>query len=341
MPTDPSHHESNNPVTVAEFLRELGLKQYLVAFERENITTVVMPHLTEDDLRELGVNSLGHRRLILARAAALQSVPSSQPTTSETGVTDTDATTPTTRPRSDGSQTDSPDHGGADLTHKRKRPNPVAVVAAGVMLVAVFLPWAVFHGETHVQVPWWDSLSPPGGVDERFAGSISIAGIETLGGYGGWPLLTSLLALFLAWLRSRWALVVVLMGAANFLMFAAGMEEMSFKAEGPYTTVSGDWSLGLGGTLFAVGLVFYAAAALSHFNKRSSTSSGSGDYSDGSTSGPVQADHELGTSPAGGGVAVGVQYDENAGPNVKLIRVIVIVVLVLVVFLGFLGRLEG
>jgi class 3 adenylate cyclase len=57
---------------VAEWLRGLGLEQYVTAFRENEIGERVLPSLTADDLKELGVNLIGHRRLLLDAIAALR-----------------------------------------------------------------------------------------------------------------------------------------------------------------------------------------------------------------------------------------------------------------------------
>ena len=57
---------------VAEWLRGLGLEQYATAFRENDIGERVLPSLTADDLKELGVNLIGHRRLMLDGIAALR-----------------------------------------------------------------------------------------------------------------------------------------------------------------------------------------------------------------------------------------------------------------------------
>src|SRR3954447_13592481 len=59
-------------VDVGAWLRELGLDQYEQAFRDNDIDTRVLPGLTADDLKEIGVVSVGHRRLLLQAIAALQ-----------------------------------------------------------------------------------------------------------------------------------------------------------------------------------------------------------------------------------------------------------------------------
>jgi class 3 adenylate cyclase/predicted ATPase len=58
-------------VDIGAWLRQLGLERYEQAFRDHDITSAVLPELTDQDLNDLGV-SLGHRRLLLKaiRAAA-------------------------------------------------------------------------------------------------------------------------------------------------------------------------------------------------------------------------------------------------------------------------------
>src|SRR5215467_13414579 len=56
---------------VAEWLRGLGLEQYVPAFRDNDIDREVLRRLTAEDLRELGVGSIGHRRRLLDAIAAL------------------------------------------------------------------------------------------------------------------------------------------------------------------------------------------------------------------------------------------------------------------------------
>src|SRR5580692_2816974 len=57
---------------VGDFLRELGLQQYEPAFRDNGIDIRVLPKLTAEDLKDLGVAMVGHRRLLLEAMAALQ-----------------------------------------------------------------------------------------------------------------------------------------------------------------------------------------------------------------------------------------------------------------------------
>ena len=68
---------------VAEWLRGLGLEQYAPAFRDNDIDGEVLRQLTGEDLRELGVASVGHRRRLLDAVAALgnaQPPPTASPT---------------------------------------------------------------------------------------------------------------------------------------------------------------------------------------------------------------------------------------------------------------------
>ena len=50
---------------IAEWLEKLGLEQYAKLFANNDIDVSVLPHLSDHDLKDLGV-SLGHRRKIFA-----------------------------------------------------------------------------------------------------------------------------------------------------------------------------------------------------------------------------------------------------------------------------------
>ena len=49
---------------IAEWLETLGLGQYAQRFAENDITLAILPELTDQDLKELGVISLGHRRTL-------------------------------------------------------------------------------------------------------------------------------------------------------------------------------------------------------------------------------------------------------------------------------------
>ncbi len=56
---------------VAEWLRELGLEEYEPAFRANAIDARVLPSLTAEDLKDLGIGLVGHRRRLLDAIAAL------------------------------------------------------------------------------------------------------------------------------------------------------------------------------------------------------------------------------------------------------------------------------
>ena len=56
--------------TIEDWLSKLGLGKYVEAFVQNDVDLRALPHVTEPDLKELGV-SLGHRKIILAAIAGL------------------------------------------------------------------------------------------------------------------------------------------------------------------------------------------------------------------------------------------------------------------------------
>ncbi len=56
---------------VVAWLRGLGLERYAPAFRDNDVDDEVLPELTSDDLISIGVNSVGHRRKLLAAIAGL------------------------------------------------------------------------------------------------------------------------------------------------------------------------------------------------------------------------------------------------------------------------------
>jgi SAM domain (Sterile alpha motif) len=58
---------------VVVWLRSLGLGQYETAFRENEISEKVLPSLTAEDLKEIGVGPVGHRRILLEAIAALRS----------------------------------------------------------------------------------------------------------------------------------------------------------------------------------------------------------------------------------------------------------------------------
>jgi class 3 adenylate cyclase/predicted ATPase len=68
MPGDP---EFGAP-SWTSWLRSLGLERYEAAFRANEINETVLPNLTAEDLKELGIAALGHRRKLLDAIAALR-----------------------------------------------------------------------------------------------------------------------------------------------------------------------------------------------------------------------------------------------------------------------------
>src|SRR5271167_4750762 len=60
---------------VTEWLRSLGFEQYATAFVENHIRPELLPSLTADDLKDLGVGSVGHRRELLGAIAVLRAGP--------------------------------------------------------------------------------------------------------------------------------------------------------------------------------------------------------------------------------------------------------------------------
>ena len=59
---------------IAEWLEELSLGQYAQRFAENDISFVILPDLTDQDLEKIGVASLGHRRLLLRAIADLKRI---------------------------------------------------------------------------------------------------------------------------------------------------------------------------------------------------------------------------------------------------------------------------
>ena len=57
---------------VVVWLRSLGLEEYEAAFRDNKINERVLPNLTQEDLKEIGVGPVGHRRILLEAIAALR-----------------------------------------------------------------------------------------------------------------------------------------------------------------------------------------------------------------------------------------------------------------------------
>ena len=57
---------------LGSWLRSLGLAQYEAAFRENAINEAILPKLTAEDLKDIGVTAVGHRRVLLDAIAALR-----------------------------------------------------------------------------------------------------------------------------------------------------------------------------------------------------------------------------------------------------------------------------
>src|SRR5690242_5017560 len=58
---------------LAAWLRALNLGQYQTVFEQNSVTADLLANLTSEDLKDLGISAVGHRRRLLDAIAALRS----------------------------------------------------------------------------------------------------------------------------------------------------------------------------------------------------------------------------------------------------------------------------
>src|SRR5690242_17516358 len=61
---------------VSGWLRGLGLERYEAAFRENEISEKVLPNLTVEDLKDLGIGAVGHRRILLDAIAVLRAATS-------------------------------------------------------------------------------------------------------------------------------------------------------------------------------------------------------------------------------------------------------------------------
>jgi class 3 adenylate cyclase len=62
---------------VEGWLRSLGLERYEAAFRKHEVNEQILPSLTQEDLKEIGVAAVGHRRVLLKAIAALSAATTS------------------------------------------------------------------------------------------------------------------------------------------------------------------------------------------------------------------------------------------------------------------------
>src|SRR5262245_37049755 len=60
---------------IADWLQKLGLGQYTQRFAENDITFVILPDLTDQDLEKIGVAALGHRHQLLRAIGELKGAP--------------------------------------------------------------------------------------------------------------------------------------------------------------------------------------------------------------------------------------------------------------------------
>ena len=59
-------------IEITDWLRGLGLEQYAAAFHENAIDATVLASLTSEDLKDLGVTLVGHRRRLLDQQTATE-----------------------------------------------------------------------------------------------------------------------------------------------------------------------------------------------------------------------------------------------------------------------------
>ena len=72
---------------VVIWLRSLGLGKYEAAFRENEINERVLPSLTQEDLKEIGVGPVGHRRMLLDAIAALRNETGANPPPTDVATT--------------------------------------------------------------------------------------------------------------------------------------------------------------------------------------------------------------------------------------------------------------
>src|SRR5580692_5814269 len=70
---------------IVVWLRSLGLGKYEAAFRENDIDETILPNLTAEDLKDLGVSIVGHRRKILDAIAALRNDASGKAPSADVG----------------------------------------------------------------------------------------------------------------------------------------------------------------------------------------------------------------------------------------------------------------
>src|SRR3954451_15692024 len=81
---------------VADWLRALGLDQYEAAFRANGVDAEVLPTLTGEELKDIGVSLIRHRRRLLEAIATLRS--NAMPAEAPAQVSSSTSTDPTRPP---------------------------------------------------------------------------------------------------------------------------------------------------------------------------------------------------------------------------------------------------
>ena len=84
---------------IVVWLRSLGLGKYEAAFRENEIDETVLPSLTAEDLKDLGVSIVGHRRKILDAIAALRNDASAKAPSADAATTSSCPKRTSRRPR--------------------------------------------------------------------------------------------------------------------------------------------------------------------------------------------------------------------------------------------------
>jgi class 3 adenylate cyclase len=79
---------------IVVWLRGLGLEEYEEAFRDNKIDERVLPNLTQEDLKEIGVGPVGHRRIFLEAIAALRADTSGKASPADTATPSTSLSAP-------------------------------------------------------------------------------------------------------------------------------------------------------------------------------------------------------------------------------------------------------
>jgi hypothetical protein len=83
---------------VVVWLRSLGLGKYEATFRENEIDETVLPSLTEEHLKQLGVTALGHRVKLLEAIAALRNDASGKAPSVDAVTASSTPSTPKTAP---------------------------------------------------------------------------------------------------------------------------------------------------------------------------------------------------------------------------------------------------